>query len=315
MERFEFLSSDGKTQLAAYCLRPAGEIRGMLQISHGMCEYFLRYEAFAEYLAKDGWLVFGHDHLGHGNSAPSEDDLGFIASKGGKDYMVNDILTLARQMQKRYPNIPTVLFGHSMGSFLSRAALTRKEAKNENGELIYSASVICGTGGPDMPTGAGIMLSNLIALFRGERHRSRLLASIAFAGYLSRIEKPCDQSAWLTRDSAVVERYNADPFCHYTFTVRAYRDLFDAVAEVSRKDWAAKVPSELPLLLISGEDDPVGSFGKGVEKIHDRLLRAGAKRTTCVLYPQMRHEILNEIDKETVWKETLEWLNGCLLPT
>lgn len=314
MERFGFLSSDGKTELAAYCIHPMGEVCGMIQIAHGMCEYFPRYEEFAEYLAQNGLLVFGHDHLGHGNSAKSENDLGFIASKGGANCMVSDILSLAKQMQKKHPNIPTILFGHSMGSFLSRAALTRSEAKRDDGGSIYAAAVICGTGGPDMPTGAGKLLANIIATFRGERHRSRLLANIAFAGYLSQIEKPCDKNAWLSRDPATVERYNADPKCGFTFTVRAYGDLFDAVSEVSRKDWATKMPN-IPLLLISGEDDPVGSYGAGVKKVRDRLLQAGAKHTTCVLYPHMRHEILNEIDKESVWKETLEWLNRCLLPT
>lgn len=303
MERFTFLSNDQKTELAAYVWIPEGEVRGAVQISHGMCEYVLRYAPFAEFLCDRGYVVFGHDHLGHGNSAANEDGLGFIASKDGAAHMTQDILTLARLMRQRFGKIPTVLFGHSMGSFLARAALTKEEAD------VYTAAIICGTGGTDMPTGAGKCLANLLAAIFGERHRSKLLKSIAFAGYLSKIEKPCHPNAWLTRDTAVVEQYTADRFCNYTFTVRAYGDLFDAVASVSRKDWAEGLPKELPVLLISGEDDPVGGFGKGVRQVEERLRGAGVRDVTCILYPQMRHEILNELQKETVWEDILQWLN------
>ena len=303
MELFRFSSCHIPVSLAAYVWTPAGEARGMVQISHGMCEYLPRYEEFAQFLCEQGYIVFGHDHLGHGNSVVDREDLGFVASSGGAECMIRDILSLSQLMKERYPTLPLCLFGHSMGSFLARAALTRREAS------VYSAAIICGTGGPDMPTGAGKCLANLLAGLFGERHRSKLLKRIAFAGYLARIEKPCDPNAWLSRDDRVVQRYNADELCGFTFTVRAYGDLFDAVGEVSRKEWAQKMPKELPLLLISGEEDPVGSFGKGVRKVEDRLHQAGVRDVQCNLYPQMRHEILNELEKETVWEDVLQWLN------
>ena len=300
MEQFTVTSSNGTTQLAAYKLVPQNPI-AMVQISHGMCEYFLRYEGFAEYLANLGFLVFGHDHLGHGNSAPSPEDLGFSASSGGAGMLIEDVHLLSLEMKSQYPHLPLILFGHSMGSFISRAVL---EIYGED----YAASVICGTGGPETPAAAGKALASLLIKLKGERHRSRLLASIAFAGYNKKYEKGCDKNAWLTRDTNLVERYNADPFCAYTFTLRAYRDLFRLVQHVSRKEWAKKYPAELPTLIVSGEMDPVGGWGKGVKTVASRLNDAGAKDVTLTLYPEMRHEILNEIGREQVWSDIEQWI-------
>lgn len=301
MIRFTHLSSDGKTQLAAYKTEPATP-HAMVQISHGMCEYFLRYESFAEYLTQNGILVFGHDHLGHGNSAASPEELGFTVSGGGADFLVEDVHNLSLHMKAAHPDLPLILFGHSMGSFIARAVL-------ETYGKDYTAAIICGTGGPNTPAGAGKVLATLLMFFCGERHRSPMLRAIAFAGYNKKFGKDCDKRAWLTHDTAVIERYNADPLCNYIFTLRAYHDLFSLVARVNRRDWAKQMPKELPLLIVSGTEDPVGSRGKGVRLVADALQSAGVSDLTTRLYPNMRHEILNETDKETVWKEIFEWIS------
>lgn len=299
MKTFHIMSSDGKTKLACYrteCKNP----QAMLQISHGMCEYFKRYSEFATYLARRGILVFGHDHLGHGETAPTEAELGFTAEGGGANFMVEDVHNLSLNMMDEYPNVPLVLFGHSMGSFIAREVMARY------GED-YRAAIFCGTGGPDMPTGAGKLLASLIMRLFGERHRSKLLKKISFAGYNKRYDH-CETSMdWLTRDSETVERYLQDPFCNYVFTARAYHDLFTLVEWVSKKSWAERLPKNVPILVISGMMDPVGGFGIGVKKVADRLSDAGLN-TTLRLYPDMRHEILNEIGKEQVWEELELWL-------
>lgn len=302
MERFSIPSADGKSTLAAYAVIPASP-RAMLQISHGMCEYFLRYEGFAEYLSEQGILVFGHDHLGHGHTAKAPEELGFTAEGGGAEILCADVRRVAEHMHTRYPDLPLLLFGHSMGSFIARAVL-------EEDASLYRAAIICGTGGPDTPAGAGKLLASLLIALRGERYRSTFLKGVAFSGYNKKFEKNCDPNAWLTRDEAIVERYNADPFCTYVFTLRGYHDLFSLVERVSRRAWAEEMPKELPLLLMSGEMDPVGSWGKGVRLVDTALQKAGVKDVTLRLYPEMRHEILNEIGKETVWRETLEWINA-----
>lgn len=302
MERFSIPSADGKSTLAAYAVIPASP-RAMLQISHGMCEYFLRYEGFAEYLSEQGILVFGHDHLGHGHTAKAPEELGFTAEGGGAEILCADVRRVAEHMHTRYPDLPILLFGHSMGSFIARAVL-------EEDASLYRAAIICGTGGPDTPAGAGKLLASLLIALRGERYRSTFLKGVAFSGYTKKFEKNCDPNAWLTRDEEIVERYNADPFCTYVFTLRGYHDLFSLVERVSRRAWAEGIPKRLPLLLMSGEMDPVGSWGKGVRLVDTALREAGVKDVTLRLYPEMRHEILNEIGKETVWRETLEWINA-----
>ena len=301
MEDFRLPSKDGKTKLACYCVFPEGEPRAVVQIVHGMCEYFGRYEDYAKSLAAAGILVVGHDHLGHGNSAQTPDDLGFTAKGGGADFLVEDVFALTEYVKSDYPDVPVILFGHSMGSFIAREVLAR------HGEA-YRAAIICGTGGPEAPAGAGKAMANTLMAFRGERHRSKLLKNIAFSGYYKGIGKEEPVNAWLTHDKAVVEKYNNDPFCTYTFTLRAYHDLFTLLAWVNAKDWAEKLPKDLPVLVTAGEADPVGAWGKGPRTVADRMVAAGMKNVTLRMWPNMRHEILNEIGKEDVYREMNEWI-------
>ena len=300
MQRFSFLSTDGKTELAAYRLVPENP-RLMVQISHGMCEYLLRYRELAAYFAGENILVFGHDHLGHGATAANARDLGFTVHGGGADCLVEDVYTLAQKMKTEYPDLPVVLFGHSMGSFIARAVVERHPDT-------YCAAVFCGTCGGGMPTGAGKALAKLLMLFYGEEHRSGLMKKIAFAGYNKTYEKPCDENAWLSRDEAVVKAYNEDPLCGFPFTLRAYHDLFTLIARISRREWAGSLPKELPVLITGGEADPVGAYGKGLREVADALRDAGMSDVTLKLYPEMRHEIHNELEKERVWEDLRAWI-------
>lgn len=303
MKSFHIMSGDGKTALACYrteCKNPLA----LLQISHGMCEYFKRYAAFATFLARRGILVFGHDHLGHGETAAEEKDLGFTASHGGADILVEDVHSLTMHMKEEYPELPVFLFGHSMGSFIAREVVARHPK-------VYRAAIFCGTGGPDMPAGAGKLLATLLTAIFGERHRSSLLKKISFAGYNKRYNNVETSVDWLTRDREIVDAYRHDPFCSYTFTLRAYRDLFTLVQWVSDKNWASRLPTNIPYLVVSGEMDPVGGWGIGVKKVADRMTACGLN-TTFRLYPDMRHEILNEIGREQVWEELELWIKTFL---
>lgn len=297
---FRVPSSDGIHQLACYRVDPEGTPVALFQICHGMCEYFGRYLPFARYLASHGYLVFGHDHLGHGNTATSPDELGFTVSGGGADCLVDDVSAVRKRMQEEYPDLPVILFGHSMGSFIAREVLARKGKK-------YVAAIICGTGGPDTPAGLGKAVARTIMLFRGERHRSGLLKKMAFLGYNKKYERGCPANAWLSRDEALIRKYDNDPFCQFTFTVRAYDDLFTLVQWVSSFDWAEKLPRRLPCLVTSGEMDPVGGWGDGPRAVAERMVLSGMTEVTLRMWKDMRHEILNEIGKEEVWEDILLW--------
>lgn len=297
---FRVPSTDGKTQLACYRIEPVGTPVAVFQIAHGMCEYFGRYLPFAGFLAEHGFLVVGHDHLGHGNTAAAPEDLGFIASEGGADRLVEDVCAVTRQIRSEYPNLPVILFGHSMGSFVVREAIARHGSD-------YTAAIICGTGGVDSPAGLGKALAKLVRAFRGERYRSAFLKNLAFQGYNKKFEKGCPVNAWLSRDEALIRKYDNDPFCQFTFTTAAYCDLFTLVQWVSAKDWASRLPADLPCLVTSGDMDPVGGWGKGPRAVAERMQRAGMKDVTLRLWQDMRHEILNEIGKEEVWEDLLRW--------
>ncbi len=300
-DRFEY--SGGSLAYRIY--EPEGEIRAVVQISHGMCEYVGRYEEYAEHLCSQGLVLAGNDHPGHGESAASEDDFGYFAKENGVDLAVEGLKTMSDLLLERYAGKPLILLGHSMGSFLCRIYIT-KYAEN------LAGAIVMGTGGPGAPTGAGIALANLIALLRGDRHRSRLLRSIQQAGYLKRCEKDAIRTDWLTRDRAIVEKYNNDKYCNYIFTVSGYRDLFRMLEAVSSEDWATKVPTDLPILLISGADDPVGGYGRGVCAVAGALAHAGAKKLTTVLIPDARHEVLNETDRADTCALIDKWIGEVL---
>ena len=304
MQRFTTTSYDGHTTLAAYKLVPENP-RGMVQISHGMCEYFLRYRPFAEFLAENGLIVFGHDHLGHGYTAKHTRQLGYTARENGAEYMVEDVHNLTLKMKQEYPNLPVILFGHSMGSFVARA-VTEKYAPT------YAGAVFCGTCGYGMPIGfAKVVTRHMIKLFGG-KHRSALLTKVVFGGYNKKCGEDCDFHAWLTRDEEVVKAYNENILCNYMFTLRGYYDLFTLIGQISTDEWAQNMSKELPVLVTSGEEDPVGEWGKGTRDVAEKLLGAGLQDVTLKLYPEMRHEIVNEIDHETVWTDLLEWVNSKL---
>ena len=276
--------------------------RGAVQIVHGMAEHGERYEGFAAALNSAGYDVWAMDLPGHGRSAGDE-ALGYFGSELGYKKVLADIHRLTGIMQGEYPGqLPIFLFGHSMGSFYARLYCERN-----SGEL--AGAVFCGTSGPNPAASSGVLVAKLIAALRGERHRSQLLDNIAFGTYNKRFEGRT-KFDWLNTDQAEVDKYLADPRCGFTFTVQGLLDLFSLLKSVSGKQWFASMPYQFPVLLVAGGDDPVGSYGKGVELVAKRLREAGANRVKCEIYPGMRHEILLEPGRQQVHEAVIEWLNN-----
>ena len=303
-EERSFLSADGVTRVHAYVWRPdIPSPRAVIQLSHGMCEYVQRYDAWARRFCAAGFIFCGNDHLGHGHTAPEEGKLGFTATRNGADYLVKDLHTMSALMKNAYPNLPLVLYGHSMGSFAARAYLARYGSD-------LAAAVISGTAGAGQPAGLARKLAHAVAAAKGDNHRSSFLTSLAFGSYNKRFREEQDVNSWLTRDKSVREAYAADPFCTFVFTAAGYDTLFSLLQSVSRKDWAQKVPKTLPVMILSGDMDPVGNYGKGVKQVADRLTAAGCERVTLKLYPGGRHEMHNETNRDEVFADILAFLEG-----
>lgn len=304
MEKKEFFykSSDEVTKIHAIMWEPEGEVRAILQISHGMVEHIERYDEFASYLTKKGFLVVGNDHLGHGKSVQKDDDHGFFHETKGNEYVIKDIHKLRWWTQKNYPDLPYFMLGHSMGSFLLRQYLTQYSKG-------LSGAVIMGTGYHGMAElQMGQILCKIIAKVKGQRYRSTLVNQLGIGGYNRHFRPSETGKDWVTSDPEKLRAYVEDPFCNFTFTVNGYYHMFEGMKTLAKKENIYKIERELPVFFVSGEDDPVGGFGKGVRKVYQKYIDAGMQDVEIKLYRDDRHEILNEKDRAQVYEDLALWM-------
>ena len=301
-----FKSSNGVNNTAYYIYVPtAAKIKGVVQIVHGMCEYIERYEDFADFLCKDGYIVCGNDNLGHGASVSSEEDYGFFAEKDGWDALIEDTNALRREVQAQYPELPYFLLGHSMGSFVARTYCL----KYEEG---LAGAIFSGTGhfGKGIVM-AGTAIAAVQCFFGGAQKPCMLLHHMNFSANNKKVENPQTDSDWLTRDGEQVAKYKADPLCGFPFTARAYADMFDGLRRLYPEHLSA-MKKDVPVLLIAGDHDPVGSNGQGVRQVYEEIRAAGVRDVTLKLYEGGRHEMFNEINREEVYADLIGWLNSKL---
>lgn len=305
---FTFPSSDGKTTLHGCAWAPAdGEPRAILQIAHGVAEHITRYDHFAHFLVEHGFAVVGHDHLGHGESLPQGGTPVYFADKDGWTHAVDDIALLQVRIRREAPDIPLFLMGHSMGSFLSRSFLIRYPRR-------LKGAILMGTG---WQSGAiiqgGLAVAGAAALRHGRRSTSKLVTELAFGGYNKAFAPNRTGSDWLSADSANVDRYIADPMCGQDATVGLFQDMLQGIRFNQQSKNLQRMDPHMPVLFVSGDRDPVGGMGKGVLHSRDAFRKAGVQNVECILYPGLRHEILNEqSQQETVYNDILHWLEGHL---
>ena len=276
------------------------EPKAVLLLVHGMAEHSARYADFGSFLAENGFAVFMNDHAGHGRSAVVQ---GHFADRDGWEHVLADLHRLEADARAKYPDLPVFIFGHSMGSFLTREYIVRW-----GGGL--SAAVVCGTMGANPLLGFARALASLQAAVKGPKSPGKLIESLSTGGYHKQFpgEGP---SAWLAADKSVQEAFDADPDCGFTFTAATYRDMFGGLAAVTGPSWAARVPKALPVFVIAGDKDPVGANGKGPTQVYQWLKDAGLD-VRLKLYPGMRHEILNEAGKAEVYEDVLQFLRAHL---
>ncbi|NLT39590.1 MAG: alpha/beta hydrolase [Clostridiales bacterium] len=299
---FYYPSSDGEHSIRAKEWLPAGEPRAVVQLSHGIAEHIGRYEPFAQFLSDNGIILAANDHLGHGRSVSSKEELGHFADIGGWLLVLEDMRTLTDMQVHLHPDIPFFMFGHSMGSFLLRCyASLHPEAE-------IAGYILSGTAHHSRFTsGAGALLCDAEIRREGPRGRSDRLYELCFGRFNRRFRGPT-HVGWLSRDEAVTERYAGDPLCGFHATNAMYRDLFAMIRFMSERQSIEKTNKRTPVLLISGSEDAAGGYGRDVVKLYEILGKAGIEDLTYILYEGARHEILNELQKEDVMADVLEWI-------
>lgn len=301
---FYFNSSTGKNKIHARMCVPDAEPRAIVQIIHGIAEYIDRYDEFMCFLADNGIIAVGTDHLGHGKSIESEEQTGFFAYDNGWDYVVRDEEVLRLAMHENYPELPIIVFGHSMGSFMARTLLIRYPDA-------FNAAIISGTGnqGAALVNG-GLIMGNLVTGLKGAHHYSKFLNNLAFGSYNKIYDNPKTEYDWLSRDEANVQKYIDDPLCGFIPSCSLFRDMMTGVKFITNKKNLTAMNKDIPVYFMSGDMDPVGECGKGVQKAYNNFLEAGMKDVSIKLYPGGRHEMLNEINKDEVYTDILAWLGS-----
>lgn len=281
---------------------PEGEKKAVVQIIHGMAEHMGRYEQTAQALTDQGFVVVCHNHLGHGNSAPLK---GYIADQKGWDVLIEDTDIVRRKAQVLYPDLPYYMLGHSMGSFVLRCYLQNPKSHGING------AILSGTG--YFPKAVALFakgFARFLCFFGYEKKEAKIIDTLAFAGgnkQFAPVKTPFD---WTSRDEQKVKEYADDPLCGFIFTGRGYFDLFTGITRLANKKGLDSMETDLPVYFFSGDKDPVGKNGKGVTKVYKDFLSHGMKNVTLKLYPDGRHEMLNELNRSEVVDDLVKWMNN-----
>lgn len=302
-----FPSRDGESKIHALRYEPDSMPQdgpaGILQIVHGMAEYVERYEETAEFFTDRGFVVTGEDHLGHGKTAGDGRPYGYFCKQDPATVVVRDVHRLKKMTQELYPQAPYYILGHSMGSYILRNYLCRY------GKGIRGA-ILMGTGSQSAKElSAAKALAKLQGLSLGDSHTSELLEKLAFGHYTDHFKDERSKNAWLSANVENVKRYEQDILCGFPFTVNGFQTLFELVERAQKPENIAQIPKELPVLFVSGSEDPVGNYTEGVKRAVADMEKAGMTDIECRFYEGDRHEILNEKDGETVRRDIADWID------
>ncbi len=296
-----YYDSCGAGKIHACRWMPEGKPKAVLQIVHGIAEFIERYEGFAHYLNGLGYIVVAEDHMGHGQSISEGSIQGYF--HGGWFAAVEDTYNLMKHTMQEFPGLPYVLFGHSMGSFMARTILAKYPDSG------ITAAIICGTGWlPKAALPALIKVVEAVCKKTGEEKPNEQLQTMVFGGYNKKIENPRTPYDWLTRDEEIVDAYIAHPLCGFTASCGLLRDMMKGIYYIEQKKNLQNMKKHLPVFFIAGAEDPVGPYGKGVEQAAREFKKAGMINVAVKIYPDCRHEILNELNKQEVYEDVANWL-------
>jgi alpha-beta hydrolase superfamily lysophospholipase len=278
--------------------------KAAVQIAHGLAEHGGRYARLADALTGAGYVVYASDHRGHGRSAARADDLGFFAARDGWATVLADLWQVTRRIAGDHRDVPIVLIGHSMGSFMAQHLMS------EHGDA-FAGVVLSGTGGkPSALAATGRLVARLERRRLGARGRSKLLQTLSFGAFNKQFAPARTPFDWLSRDAAEVEKYIADPLCGFAASVQLWIDLLDALGYVTSPARQAHIAKRLPIYVIAGSNDPVGGNGKSVRQLLDAYRKAGLQRVTHRFYDGARHELFNETNRDEVTRDLIRWMDG-----
>lgn len=299
---FYFDSRDGEHKIHAVRWSPEERPVCIVQIVHGMSEYIDRYDEFARYLADKGIMVVGDDHLGHGKSVRAGEKYGYFCKEDAPTVLVRDEHRLKKITQEQYAGVPYIILGHSMGSFITRNYLFRYGTG-------IDGAIIVGTG---MQPKSVLLFARILAgidgaLF-GADHVSKLVDKAAFGVYNKKIKSPKTPFDWLSRNEDNVRKYIDDPMCGFIFTDNGFQTLFRLIRNLHDVGKLKQMPLSLPVLFLAGTDDPVGDYGRSVERVYKSFQELGMENVQMKLYPGDRHEILNEVDREDIYGDIYRWI-------
>lgn len=305
-KEFQYPSADGVHRIYATEWLPEGTPRGVVQLVHGVAEHVGRYDHFARFLARHGFAVCGEDHLGHGRTGEAAGAFGYFGPRDGWKLVTADVRSLRLQMGERYPGVPYFLLGHSMGSFLTRTYLCRYPGT-------VDGAILSGTGQEKAALiSLGKLVASVIGRVRGMNAVSGLVNRLSLGAYNRQFAPNRTTADWICRDQAVVDAYLKDPWCTFMPTVGMYRDMLGGLQYIASEAALGQMDPATPVYLFAGDQDPVGAKGEGVRQVYGMFRDHGVRDLSMKLYPGGRHEMLNELDREQVYRDTLNWLEAHL---
>ncbi|ASN04773.1 lysophospholipase [Virgibacillus necropolis] len=272
--------------------------KAIVQLAHGMVEHINRYDTFAKYLLENDIFLYGNDHRGHGKTGEKQGKLGYFAAEKGFEKVTNDLYEVTMEIKKEYPDTPLFILGHSMGSFLARSYIQRYSQE-------IDGVVLSGTG---YTPKARFQVGKQLASALPPKEETKLMNTLTFGSYNKRVDDKNTSYDWLTRDKAMIQSYTDDPYCGFVPTARFYYDLLDGISMIQDARRNEAIRKDLPMLLASGDADPVGDYGKGVWKTAELYEKAGLENIATMFSHGGRHELLNELNKEEVFTLIFHWL-------
>lgn len=293
-----YRSANHINRIHYYIFEPEADIRAIIQLTHGWRDYIERNEDFIKFFTDHGIMVCGCDFIGHGRSS-EEEKRGHFDEINGWSYLVKDVKKLATYIQKEYPDVPFFLYGHGMGSLVARLCCL--------GDFGYDGVILAGTSGKQRFCRRSILLTGLLRRCKGFNHRSKYLENLIYKKLNRKFRKEKDCLSWYSEDPILRERFSSDERCHFTFTISAYENIFKMLGLVSTPKWYRSVNENLPVLLLGGEDDPIGDFGKGVEQVYEHLCKTN-HMVEMKLYPGVRHELQSSEKNHEFFSDILDFM-------